>query len=165
MSAHAVFTNTGYTFNSVPMRPRINVRFDMAAGGRSGNTLHTYNPLLTALIPFSESNLIAPINFYDAGLGLSFSPTERLRVLAYTLFYWRYARNDGVYNAVYAPFRNTMAVKGTAIGMQPAIRAAYAVNPHVTLSGALALFRVNSALHNADAKNNLYGLSQIQFRF
>lgn len=165
VSAYAVFSNAGYTFNSVPMKPRVGVRFDMATGGRSGNTIHTYNPLLALLGYFTENSLIAPINLYDTGIGVSFSPTNRLRVQAYTLLYWRYAQNDGIYNPGYVPFRNTATVRGTPLGMQPALRAAYVLNQHTLFSGALAFFRVDSALRNAGAKNNLYGLTQLQFKF
>lgn len=165
VSAFAAFTNTGYTF-SVPMEPRIGFRFDVASGGHEGSrTVHSYNPLFAALGAFSEGNIIAPINLIDTGIGVSFSPTKRLRVLAYSLFYWRYAQNDGLYNVVYLPFRNTARVRGTAVGAQPAVRAAYVLNDHVTLSAALAFFRVDAALRDAGAKNNLYSLTQIQFRF
>lgn len=50
---------------------------------------------------------------------------------------------------------------GTAVGTQPALRAAYVLNSHLTLTSALAFFRVDSALHNAGAKNNAYGLAQL----
>ena len=164
VSAFAIFTNTGYTFDSLPGKPRIGFRFDMASGGKSGNSLHTYNPLLTTLA-YTESNLIAPINFYDTALGVSFSPTNRFRIQPYVAQYWRYSQNDGVYNAIYSTFRNTTHVRGSAIGLQPALRAAYVFNDHLVLAGAVAFFRVDSALANAGAKNNMYTLTQIQFRF
>ena len=163
-SAFAAFADAGYTFN-VPWKPRIGVRFDVASGGRDGNRIHAYNPLFSIFNYFTESGLISPINIYDTGVGVSFSPTERLRVLAYTTFYWRYAGNDGIYNMGYVPFANTTRVSGSAVGVQPALRAAYVLNRHVTLSGSLAFFKVGSVLSKAGAKNNEYAVTRIRFTF
>ena len=164
VSAFAVFSDAGYTFQA-PWRPRIGVRFDVASGGRSGNTLNAYNPLYALFNYTTESGLIAPINLYDAAIGVSFSPTQRLRVLAYTSWYWRYAENDGIYNKGYVPYAGTVNAKGSAVGVQPALRVAYLLNRHVTLSGSLALFKVDSVFRNAGAKNNEYAAARIRFTF
>lgn len=164
VSAYSFFSNTGYTFDA-PLQPRIGAGFNVGSGGHSTTTDKSYNPLLTSFQNFTESGLIAPINLYEAVVGVSFSPTTRLRVLAYDSFYWRYSPTSGIFNQGYQPFRGTATAKGKAIGMQPALRAAYAVNQHITLSGSLAYFKVDTVFKNAGAKDNTYVAARIRVVF
>lgn len=173
VSAYAVFANAGYTFDA-PGSPRIGLRSTVVSGGQSGptvrnahtgNELNTFNPLLPAPTIFSESLLLAPINLIEVAPGVSFSPTSKLRVYAYTLFAWKYAERDGVYSSGFTQYRNTVTAPGRYIGFQPAIRASYSINQHILLSGALADFRIGPALKNAGDKNNAYALAQVTFKF
>ena len=76
ISAFAIFTSTGYTFDYA-VQPRIGVRFDATSGGQSGGRVRDYYPMLYANMHFGENPFIAPINLYQPS-GVAYAGSARV---------------------------------------------------------------------------------------
>ncbi len=165
-SAFGVFTNTGYNLRDLPMKPRVGLHLDVGSGGRGRDgSVHTFEPLNFSAIYFTEAPVLAPMNLYDAGVGLSASVTPRIRVQAILSAFWRVAQNDFVYNFVSAPYARTNRVRGTFVGLQPALRAAWTINRHLLLVSQLAVFKAGESLTRAGGQDEDFVSSYLLFRF
>lgn len=173
--AFMVQGDLGYTLDAA-WRPRFGLRGGLASGGANAGdrTLSTFQPLASNLFYYTESNLIAPTNFYNVSARLRFTPLvglPNLSVEAYYATFWRYSQNDAVYFGLWqnatAPqaFPVTGAVSGSKIGNQPAVIVNYQPTEHLNITGSVAYFMVGSALRNAGAKDFLYGRLQAILRF
>lgn len=67
IQAWTVASDTGYTFVSLPLRPRVGLRADIASGDENPNNaaLQSFNPLFPKGAYFSEAGLIGPANLID----------------------------------------------------------------------------------------------------
>ena len=165
-SGFGVFTNTGYNLHDLPMQPRIGLHLDVGSGGRGRDgTVHTFEPLNFSALYFTEAPVLAPMNLYDAGMGLSAGVTPSIRVQAIVSAFWRVAQNDSVYNFLAAPYARTNRVRGTFVGLQPALRAAWAIDRHLTLVSQFAVFKAGEALTRAGGQDEDYVSSYLLFRF
>jgi hypothetical protein len=173
VDAWAFNTDTGYTFEQVPWKPRIGAHVDAASGGAdtAGRTLHTYQPLLPNTYYYLPNSSFAPTNFYDVSPRLSVSPASQLVVEVYSAFLWRYSEADAIYNGnwkfgngtnAYAP---TALVRGRWIGMQPDIGIRWTPTRHVALRLEGAIFFPGAALRAVGGKTTSYVNATLTLKF
>ena len=91
IQAWTVASDTGYTFVSVPLRPRIGLRADIASGDEDPNNpdLQTFNPLFPKGAYFSEAGLIGPANFIDVNPCLDLHLNDHATLIFDWDFFWR----------------------------------------------------------------------------
>ena len=165
ISAFAIFTSTGYTFDHA-MQPRIGVRFDATSGGQSGGRVRDYYPMLYANLHFSENPFLAPTNLYDAGINFEFNPWPTVRIIAYDLAYFRYSTSDAMYQPSGVAYAGSARVSGRYIGQQPAIKGAWAITDHFNIAIQTAVFVPGTAAKNYATKANEYYLAlTLNYRF
>src|SRR5262249_27827781 len=75
-------TDTGLTVESLPMRPRIGLKADIASGDRDrkDGTLGTFNPLFPKFGYFTEADLVVPANVIDIYPSITVHPTPNLNI-------------------------------------------------------------------------------------
>ncbi len=98
--AWTVASDTGYTLASLPLRPRIGLRADIASGDEDPKNpdLQTFNPLFPKGAYFSEAGLIGPVNFIDLNPCLDLHLTDHATLIFDWDFFWRESTRDGLYN-------------------------------------------------------------------
>jgi hypothetical protein len=97
--AWTVGSDLGFTFASLPWRPRVGTQLNVMSGDDDPNDpdLETFFPLFPRQSYFSEATLIGPLNLYNATPALIVRPVEPLVLsLALDLF-WRQSLDDGLY--------------------------------------------------------------------
>jgi RNA polymerase sigma factor (TIGR02999 family) len=113
ISAWTAASDTGYTFESMPWKPRIGFKADITSGDRnpSDQDLETFNPLFPRGAYFSETGLIGPANHIDLHPSLDLNPSDQLKVTLDWAFFWRESASDAIYgNAV-----NVLVLQPTAL--------------------------------------------------
>lgn len=106
--AWTVASDTGYTLTSLPLRPRVGLRADIASGDEDPNNpdLQTFNPLFPKGAYFSEAGLIGPANFIDLNPCLDLHLADHATLIFDWDFFWRESTRDGVYNNAVALVRS-----------------------------------------------------------
>jgi hypothetical protein len=93
-------SDTGYTFDSLPLHPRLGVKADITSGDRDPNNpdLQTFNPLFPKGAYFSEDGLIGPANHIDLNPSVDLHFSGGLSLSVNWDFFWRQSIQDGIYN-------------------------------------------------------------------
>lgn len=91
-------SDVGYTFDYLPLEPRLGLKTDVASGDRrSGGELGTFNPLFFKAGYFSDAAIIRPSNIFDIHPSLQLRPSSDVTVVLATNSLWRYSKEDAVY--------------------------------------------------------------------
>lgn len=99
ISAWTLASDTGFTFENRPWRPRIALSANIASGDGdpADADLGTFNPLFPRGNYFSEAAVLGPRNFFNLHPFVTVRPTEAWSLTADMNFFWRLDTNDGVY--------------------------------------------------------------------
>lgn len=98
--AWGVATETGRAFTSLPGRPHVAVRADIASGdGGDAAVLRTFNAPYPALNYFSEAAIFAPGNSFDLHPYLEVRPARTVTAAAGVDLVWRFRASDAIYRA------------------------------------------------------------------
>lgn len=110
--AWTVASDTGYTFASAPLSPRVALRADVTSGDAdpTDRSLNTFNPLFPKGNYFGESAILGPLNLIDIHPMVQLHLSEAVSLDAGWTWYWRYSKGDGIYgnglNLIQAPAGN-----------------------------------------------------------
>jgi hypothetical protein len=155
-------TDTGYTFNTLPLTPRFGMQVDGASGGDSsqrGGSLHTYQPMYFDAPYYSEALAVSPTNLIDVSPHFTIKPAPRLSIDAYWAFYWRQTLGDAIYSGLYGgalsinPYAGTEKVGGKYIGQQPTLAFRWRATKHLFVDLTLAYFKPGEALRSVGGKS------------
>ncbi len=127
-------SDTGYTFESLPLRPRFGLKADIASGDENpaDQDLQTFNPLFPKGAYFSEDNLIGPANFIDINPTIDLHLTGNLVLYLNWDFFWRESKHDGIYNNAVALLRSGKNSDARFIGSQPQAQLEWDIDRHTT---------------------------------
>jgi len=168
ISAWTAASDTGYTFESTPWKPRIGLKADITSGDRSptDRDLETFNPLFPRGAYFSETALIGPANHIDLHPSLELKPIEQLKLMLDWDFFWRESTRDAIYgNSV-----NVVVPAGSGsdhyVGNQVQVLAEWQLPRHLTFSAAYAHFFARDFLKaSTPGKDVDYASAWLTFRF
>jgi hypothetical protein len=134
IQAWTVASDTGYSFISQPLRPRIGLRADIASGDNdpSNQALQTFNPLFPKGAYFSEAGLIGPYNFIDLNPCLDLHLTKQLTVIFNWDFFWRESTRDGLYNSAGTLVRSGKTTNASYIGSMPQAQIFWDIDRHLS---------------------------------
>jgi hypothetical protein len=120
ISAWAVGSNIGYTFNGAPLRPRVGLKANIISGDDDPDDadLQTFNSLFPKRKYFGEMGLIGPYNLIDVHPSLGLQLTNKTSLELASVFYWRYSTNDGIYNTPGNVIRTGFDTDARFIGTQ-----------------------------------------------
>lgn len=142
ISAWTAGSDTGYTFASVPLTPRIGLKADIASGdGNPQNpNLGTFNGLFPRGAYFSETDLIGPANIIDLHPSLGLLLTKHVQFTADWDFFWRESTGDGIYGVAVNPVRSGQRSNASYIGSQVQAKIDWQLNRHLVFAAAYAHF-------------------------
>ncbi len=165
--AWTIATDTGYTFGSLPWKPRIGLKADIASGDPDSNDdrLATFNALFPKQPYFSEASLIAPSNIIDLHPTLEFQITDEISLTADWNFFWKHRTGD----AIYSPPGRPLVIAGTSnsryIGSQINLGTAWQMNPCTSWALYYSHFLAGPAVTDAGGRDVDFIGSWIEVQF
>ena len=136
IQAWTVAVVTGYTWTTVPLRPRVGVSTNIASGDRdpTARDLQTFNPLFPRGSYFSETALLGPRNFFNIQPSLTLTPLADVSVTVDVNWFWRLQTADGVYSPSGQLLRPAGGSTARFVGSNLAVKAEWHMQRHVTLT-------------------------------
>lgn len=135
-------SDTGYTSETPPGRPRFGLRADVTSGDRdpADARLETFNALFPRGSYFGEIALIGPYNHIDAHPEVKWQLPQDVSLSVECGFFWRYSLRDGVYNPAGTLIRTGRRSRARYVGTQPAVQGEWRANRHLTLTANYTRF-------------------------
>jgi hypothetical protein len=161
-------SDTGYTFMSLPLQPRLGLKANITSGDRDKNNpnLQSFNPLFPDGAYFSQDNLISTSNQIDLNPSVALHFTDRLSLSMNWDLLWRESIHDGTYNngvVLVRPDKNSTA---RYIGSQTQARLRWNIDRHITFIAIYAHFFTGQFLRETGpARNVNYGTTWITYKF
>ncbi len=142
IQAWTAASDTGYTFASLPLSPRLSLKADITSGDRNPNNpnLQTFNPLFPKGAYFSEDGLIGPMNHIDVNPGVDLHVRNNLTLSLNWDFFWRENVHDGVYNNSLVLVRRAGNSTARYVGSQPQAVLQWDVDRHISFVAIYAHF-------------------------
>jgi len=133
INAWTAASDTGYTFQQAPFKPRIGLRADITSGDadRKNSNLQTFNPLFPKGSYFTESALIGPANHIDLHPSVAFRLIDDLTLTLENDTFWRESPGDGLYGPAVNLLRSGATSRARYVGTQPSIMVEYQPNRHL----------------------------------
>ncbi len=166
--AWTVASDSGYTLASLPLRPRLGLRADIASGDEdpASQDLQTFNPLFPKGSYFSEAALIGPANFIDLDPSLTLRPGERLTLTFDWDFFWRESTHDGLYNNAVAVVRSGRTSDARYIGSMPQAQLQWSIDRHLSLTAIYGHFFTGQFLRESGPGKDVdYLATWLMYRF
>lgn len=137
IGAWTLASSFGYRFASLPLRPRLGLKADVASGDRhvGDGTLGTFNALYPRFPYFSEAILVVPANLVDLNFSLSVHPTGALTLELGWNPVWRYDTSDAVYAAPLEPVPGTAGEPGRFTAHQTILGFSWSLGPSLEVTG------------------------------
>jgi len=151
-------SDTGYTFQQTPMRPRLGLKANVASGdeNRRDGTLGTFNPLFPKNAYFTEADLITPTNFFDLYPTITVHPAFGVDVTTGVDFLWRASTHDALYRVPLIPLIRGDQSDARYIGSEFDLDAGWQIDEHLKLSAAYVHFFAGPVVTNAGGKDTDY---------
>jgi hypothetical protein len=142
IAAWMIASDTGFTAEPLPTRPRIGLRVNITSGDRDPDDpdLETFNPFFPDGSYFGEASLIGPLNHIDLHPVLDLRPTDSMIVTLEWDFFWRERSTDAVYRASTTPVVRGDASRARYVGSQGAVKVEWEIDPLFSLAAAYVHF-------------------------
>lgn len=142
IAAWSVASDTGYTFATAPLQPRLSLKADIISGDRDPHrgTLNTFNALFPRGAYFNESALIGPANLIDIHPSIELKHSRSVSISLDWDFFWRESTQDGIYGPAGNLVRSGQTTDHRYLGNQPSIRTDWRTSRHCSLGATYAHF-------------------------
>jgi hypothetical protein len=97
--AWSIATDTGHTFEGLPLEPRLGLKLDVISGDDDPDDpdLQTFNALFPKGKYFGEAGVIGPANLIDVHPSLELRLAQDWDLTLASVLYWRESTGDGIY--------------------------------------------------------------------
>jgi len=162
-------SDTGYRIPTIPLKPRISLKADVASGDTPGSkTMGSFSPLFPTGYFFGvlADSGPGPINFIDFHSKIQTDLTHGISWSADWVFQWRENLNDGVYNIpgfLIAPANGSRA---RYVGDRPGTELHWQATRHLWFQADYGIFHAGRFLKEAGpGKNLVYSAFYAGYRF
>lgn len=123
ISAWTAASDTGYTWEDLPWKPRLGFKANISSGDRDplDTDLQTFNPLFPRGAYFGESGLIGPATLIDLHPSLDLNPHSTVTLTIDADFFWRASTDDGLYGRAGSLVRSGQPPRGPAAVVSSAV--------------------------------------------
>jgi hypothetical protein len=132
----------GRTLPFLPLSPDATLRFNIVSGDKrtNDNRLGTFNAMFPKGKYFGELSPIGPTNIISLNPRISAPLGKGLSTSLAAMAYWRYARNDGIYDIPGNLIRTADDSRARFIGKEAEATVAWQITSELELSTSLSLF-------------------------
>ncbi len=166
--AWTLASDTGYTLSGAPTRPRLYLKANIISGDRRAGDgrLGTFNALYPRGAYFGDIGQLGPANLYNLHPGIIGRLGERWTYHLDGVFYWRYGKADGAYNAGGALVRLPNGSDARYIGSQVDAVLTWTYNRQLSVETAYARFWAGTFLEESGPSENVDYVSVLtRYRF
>lgn len=163
ISAYMLAGIAGYTFENVPLTPRLGFSANYASGDNAHNatTIGTFDAMYPRLPYFAETSQLVPANVKDIRAVLSFAPAKNVEVVLGWDNLWRVSATDGLYGSGMVEYANSSTVSGMKVGTETTIDTRWQVDSHLSFGAIAAYFAAGPAItQTRPAAGQPYGNSE-----
>jgi hypothetical protein len=156
--AWTLASDTGYSFSSAPLRPRISFKTDISSGDNPRkDTLGTFNPIFPIGNYFGvlADTGPGPVNFIDVHPRLQTWLPRGVSISTDVVVQWRESLYDGVYAVpgfLLVPAGDSRA---RFVGYRPGVEARWQIDRHVYLQADYGVFFAGEFLKQAAPGRNI----------
>lgn len=168
ISAWTIASETGFTFEDRPWRPRIALSANIASGDDNPNdaSLGTFNPLFPRGNYFAQAAVLGPRNFFNVHPFVTVHPAKDWSLTADVNFFWRLETQDGVYapsgQLIRAPSGSDERFVGSAISLSSEV----ALAENLSFTTIYSHFFAGDFIHATGASQDIDFLElTLQFKF
>lgn len=169
ISAWSAASDTGYTFESAPLRPRVALRANVMSGDRdpADPDVQTFNPLFPKGKYFGELSPIGPTNLIHINPYVTLRLTEKMQVSGNLGLYWRQSTEDGIYAfGGMDVLRAGDASDARYIGTQAEVLLEYQVDRHLSFSASYSIFTAGDFIRDTGADETIHFIGlEAMYRF
>lgn len=167
ISAWTVSAEIGYTFQEMPLLPRIGLNADVISGDHNlhDGTLGTFNPLFPKLPYFFEANLTAPANLIDIQPNLTITPVKNVSVRVGWNPLWKEAAADAFYGPAITPVTATAGGTGRYLGQQVSTTIEWKPTKHLTFGGTYVNYTPGQRIREAGGKSGSFAAAWATISF
>jgi len=135
-------------FPQAPLKPTATMRFNVISGDRhaGGRTQGTFNALFPKGKYFGELSPIGPTNIINLHPSISLSLRDNLSLGIAGMAYWRYTKDDGIYDIAGNLIRSAGGARTRFIGKEVEASLSWQVVPELELSTSLSAFSAGAYL-------------------
>ena len=128
--------------SSIPWRPRVSLRFDIASGDGDAAqpALQSFNPLFPGNSYSGAVGLFGPTNLTDVNVAVTVTPRRGLVLGVEAPSYWRTSDRDGVYGTDLTVLIGPGAGRGQYVGTNPGVVVVWQATRHLQVTGAVTRF-------------------------
>lgn len=141
--AWSLASDTSYTFQDLPLRPRLGLKANIISGDRDPDdpALQTFNPFFPKGKYFGEAGLIGPSNLINLHPSLTLDLGSGWTLGTAAILYWRQSLRDGVYGVAGNLLRPAGASRSRYIGTQADVVLGWEVSRNLSFEAAYSVFR------------------------
>jgi hypothetical protein len=142
ISAWTIGTEVGRTLPGLPLSPDATLRLNIVSGNRhrGDGTLGTFNALFPKGKYFGELSPVGPTNIINLNPRISAPLGDGFSASIGATAYWRFARQDGVYDIPGNLIRAAGDSRARFIGKEAEATLAWQATPELELSTSLSFF-------------------------
>lgn len=156
--AYAFHADVSKSFETCPWKPKLAVSYDEASGDKDPNDSvnNTFVPLYQSTHePYGLMDLFRWQNIRNPEIGLTFSPTAKLKITPQADFFWLQSKFDNWYSSSGGNVRTkTSGERGYYVGSEVSLRAAYEVNKNIKLESGYAHFFTGGYVKDSGADDD-----------
>lgn len=158
--------DTGYTFQTA-LKPRLGINADAASGDshRNGGTQGTFDTLYFMSGYFNDASLFRPQNIIDVHPMLGLQLTRTISMNAGGDVFWRYSRNDAIYNPPGFIAVPALETASSYLGTAADINFTWQIQRHLSLGVSYVHFFTGSYVHQAGGSDIDFVSTTLSFLF
>jgi hypothetical protein len=134
--AWTLASETGFTFDTLPWRPRISLSANVASGDddATDEDLGTFNAMFPRGNYFSEAAVVGPRNFFNVHPFVTVNPIDAWSLTTDVNFFWRLETDDGVYAPSGALVRAPNGSEARFVGTALSVKSVHELADHLTFT-------------------------------
>jgi hypothetical protein len=156
--AWTLASDTGYSFEKVPLKPRLSVKSDISSGDNpQSHTLGTFYPVFPLGNYFGvlADTGPGPVNFIDVHPRIQTQLSHAVSVSADVVVQWRENLNDGVYAVPGFLLVPSDASRARFVGYRPGTEVRWQIDRHMYLQADYGIFYAGEFLRQTSPGRNI----------
>lgn len=160
-------SDTGFTFATAPLTPRLGLKANIASGNRNpnGGTLGTFNGLYPRNGYFTPAGFVTLTNLMNVYPSLSVRPTAATDISLGWDFLWRQSTKDAFYRGGHIPLIPGSSSNARYIGNEIDLETGWQLDRHIRIAGSYVHFFAGPFVTKGGGTDADYAGLWVTYRF